>query len=221
MNEYSESLPNFIEQVRLSTEQQLAEFKKKFGVNIVVSLCGGSDVLEDEKAAELFSNILQNIKELRPAVLTGGTKGGIPELGLRVAKQLEIPTIGVFPPRGRKNALFDLIDLPIESIAPNLGSPTYGTETPVFAQIPDVAVVVGGGFGTLIEVSTMLKLNTKKIDDKQNPIYICPVSESGGVADMIPSLVELKPAVAVSIPQTPLKTGEGIASFIKQHLLYN
>ena len=221
MKEYTQSGVDPIEYIRAETLTSLEQFKLRFGVNSVIALSGGADVMGDEATRELFSEVLLATRELSPAVLTGGTKGGIPELGLRVARDLGIPTIGVFPQKGRKNALFELIDLPIETMPPNLGSPTYGTETPTFATIPDVTIIIGGSFGTLTEISTMLKFNGKKIEDHENPIYLCPVEGSGGVADMIRQLVELKPGAEVCLPTTPVRTGEEIASFMRQHLLYN
>lgn len=184
-----------IAKLRRSINNHLAEFKRDFAVTHIVAVSGGADGINETVAAgiirEMFSELVLNDAPI--AILTGGTRKGIPEMALQIAKEYELPTLAVFPRKARmdRNVLTDLIDLPIEGIPPAVGDPTFGTETPTFAQIPDIAVVIGGGFGTLIEVSCMMKLNQSKLRKGMTPTYIIPIMNTGGTARIVPTLTSL------------------------------
>lgn len=47
---------------------------------------------------------LRKLQDYRVAILTGGTKGGVPEDALKIAKKYGLNTIWVYPARGAKNA---------------------------------------------------------------------------------------------------------------------
>lgn len=197
------------------TQRVLDDFKRRFAISFIVSISGGA---EEHNISYTYKTILQLIEGLRDtscAILTGGTSGGIPELGTKIAKENGLPTIAIYPPKARKYVLFDFIDLPIETLPPSIGPASFGSETPSFAQLPDYAVFIGGSYGTLAEASTMMKVNTKRKKDSQKPIYLLPISGSEGVADLIPLLVQLSPELAYCLPKFKVSTGELAADFIK------
>lgn len=207
-----DSVDGHLEQV----QRALAEFRDRFAISFIVSISGGADEQGDSKVLGVLEELILGLKNTSAAILTGGTKGGIPEIATKIAKANGLPTIGVFPPKGRKYALLDQLDLPIETLPPSVGPAALGTETPTFAQLPDYAVFYGGSFGTLTEVSTMLKLNTKRQRDGIEPIYIIPITSSDGVADLIPSLIQLNPELAYCLLSLEIHSGTEAADFIKQ-----
>lgn len=209
-----ESLDSALEAYVTQLQSEINAFRKSFSISIIISISGGAEEHNHAYAETAITQLIKGLKPLSFAVLTGGTEGGIPELGTKIATSLEIPTIGVFPPKAHKYALLNDLDLAIQTLPPSIGSPGFGTETPSFAQLPDYAVVIGGSYGTLAEVSTILKGNTKRIKDGKNPIYLCPLAGSGGVAELIPTLVELSPNLLSCLPLQTLTTGAAIARFI-------
>lgn len=198
-------------------QEALGEFRDKFAVSFIVSISGGAKEHNIVYAHNIISQLINGLKESPCAILTGGTEGGIPELGIKIAKENKLPTIAVFPPNAKKYVLFDHIDLPIQTLSPSIGLASFGSETPSFAQLPNYAVFIGGSYGTLVEASTMMKINTKRQRDKVEPIYIVPITGSEGVADFIPILVQLNPNLAYCLPQYQITTGEMAARFIKDN----
>lgn len=205
-----------IEQYRQEVEVLVKDFMARFGVNLIVSISGSAEKHSESIAKMHVYQLVEGLKHEACAILTGGTKDGVPELGVKAAKEYHLPTIGVFPAAGRKYALLEDLDLAIQSLPPSLGPAGFGTETPSFANLPDFAVVIGGGQGTLIEIATMLKLNTKRIRDAL-PIVICPIHNSGGVADLVPSLVKLTPEIDACLPKQQFNTGAEIAQYIRNN----
>lgn len=67
----------------------------------------------EEMFKETIRTCLDVLNGFRVAILTGGTKWGIPKYGLHLAKERNFPTIGVLPSAGEKHSLedkyFDLI----------------------------------------------------------------------------------------------------------------
>ncbi|HAU98631.1 MAG: hypothetical protein UX04_C0002G0221 [Microgenomates group bacterium GW2011_GWF2_45_18] len=209
-----DSVDGHLEQV----QRALAEFRDKFAITFIVSISGGADEHDDFYVRNLLEELIAGLRYTSAAILTGGTKGGIPEMGIEIAKAHGLPTIGVFPPKGKKYALLDQLDLPIETLPPSVGPASFGSETPTFAQIPDYAVFVGGSYGTLAEVSTMLKVNAKRQRDGAEPIYILPIFGSDGVADLIPLIVQkLDPNLAYCLPGFEITSGKDAAEFINNN----
>ncbi len=208
-----ESVAAHLEEV----QQALTEFRNKFAISYIVSISGGAEEHNLVYAHNTVAQLIDGLKDTSCAILTGGTQGGIPELGTKIAKENNLPTIAVFPPKAKKYVLYNEIDLPIETLPPSLGPASFGSETPSFAQLPDYAVFIGGSYGTLAEASTMMKVNTKRKKDNVEPIYIVPIVGSEGVAELIPLLVQLSPNLAYCLPQFQITTGKDAASFIKDN----
>lgn len=193
----------------------LVDLRSSYPIDFIVSISGAASEHSAVFAHAAISQIMEGLRRLPCAVLTGGTAGGVPEFATRTAKAVGLPTIAVFPSRAKKHVLFDQIDLPIETLPPSVGKATFGTETPTFAQLPDYAVVIGGSYGTLAEVSTILKINAKRDKDGVRTIDICPLTGSGGVADLIHTLVRLEPSLLSCLPSTDLISGDAIAEYIR------
>lgn len=169
------------------------EFKEKTGFSHVVGIIGGSNKEDDSKHTNFLYQGLSLVKKRlgKFAILSGGTREGIPEVALNVARLLELPTIGVFPENAQKYAAFEKLDFPISVEPSALSELTWGTETPTLVSIPDVFILIGGEWGTLTEVSMIIKRNKSRADKKEQIIPIITVAESGKLADNIEKLLDV------------------------------
>lgn len=210
---FEESIQAYLQQIA----SELTAFRDKYSISFIVSISGSAEEQHTAYVFNAVSQLIEGLSSSHCAILTGGTQGGVPEIGTKIARKNNLPTIAVFPPKGKKYVLFDEIDLPIETLPPSIGPASFGSETPTFAQLPDYAVFIGGSYGTLAEVSTIMKVNTKRQKDGVEPIYICPLSGSEGVAALIPALVQLNPSLLFCLPEYELTTGAEIACFIKDN----
>lgn len=184
-----------IAQHRQLVRFELEYFCRQYGVTFIVAVIGSLSEMNLEKATTDITTIVSALRTLSCAVLTGGTRGGVPELATTIAQQHTVPTIGVFPPNAQQDQLAEL-SLAIETLPPSVGVPTFGTETATLVQLPKYAVVIGGAMGTLAEVATMLKINRRRLSKKEQPIEILPIHGTGGVADMMSQIVQLSPELA-------------------------
>lgn len=205
-------------QHRERVEDAVRDLLARDNLKAILALSGGSEDGSEEMIVNILKDLILNVKDFPVAILTGGTEGGIPEIGIRVAREFSVPTIGVFPPRARRYALFDYLDLAIETLPPSVGNASFGTETPSFVNLANGIAVVGGSFGTLTEIATALKVNAGRIKNGETPIYICPIQGTGGVADIISSLPGIE-KVRLSLPERSITTGAEAASFFRDRLV--
>ena len=161
---------------------------------------------------------LKKLQDYRVAILTGGTKGGVTEDALKIAKKYWLQTIGVYPARGAKNALSEeYIDCAIE-VKSIFGESRWGDESPVFTKLADANIVLGGWAGTLIEVAHVLKINEWLIDKWERPKYIIPVSGipwMGSLIQLLPGKSHVKRA---TFPENEIKTGQQVADYLEKKL---
>lgn len=197
--------------------QAVADFKKEFAVDEIIGICGGSENIGQEHAEGIIRGLATSLQNRNVAVLTGGTKGGIPMWGVEIATDYGLPTIGVYPPDGKKYSLKQGLDLAVETMPPSYGDATFGTETAALIALSNAFAIIGGEFGTLGEVAFALKNNNRLIEKGQNPKYICPISDTGGVADGIRNLPSIEKVLAC-LPNRPVYTGEQAGLFFIEKL---
>lgn len=197
---------------------EVEAFRQRYAIQYIVSVSGDAEKGSNIDTDLLLMQLIVGLAGQPWALLSGGTSGGIPESSIKIARNNQVPTIGVFPFDGEKYALRDQLGLPIRTPAPAIGKATFGTETPVFAQLPDYAVFIGGSFGTLAELATILKINNGRIEKGQTPVYILPLAGTGGVTPLIDSFRGLNKkaqrVVDMSTPTEPLTDGAKAAQFI-------
>jgi predicted Rossmann-fold nucleotide-binding protein len=158
--------------------------------------------IQTTRIEKLVQEFLQKFTGLEHciAILTGGTKGGVPGIVSRTAKNQGFKTIGIYPEIGCKHFLGDdIIDIPLcitstyqdcKQSTQWETSSSWGDESSVFAKTLDAVVVIGGSAGTLIEMAYVLKMNDRILKDKKKGEagsrklkYIVPVSGFGGVSE--------------------------------------
>lgn len=206
-----------IDEYRQEVSSNVYEFMKKNSLLYIVGISGGADHIAEKKAEWIITEFIHGIKDMPYAILTGGTQGGIPEIGTKIAKSQKVPTIGIFPEQGKKYALYNDLDLAIQTYPPAIGAGTFGSETPSFVNLLNGAAVIGGSFGTLTEVSTILKTNTGRIKKKEGLIYLCPIKGTGGVADAIGNLPGME-NLTQCLPEYEIRDGLNAARFFRSRL---
>jgi len=213
----------------------ISEFKRQYGIKKVIAFSGGSDSKlnsvpdgdplqkkfeEFSKALEdkIISDCIGKFRGYRIAVLTGGTKWGVPHTASLVAKKYGLKTIGIYPLAGKKHALGDdILDLSI-CVPPTYSESKWGDESPVFAKLLDGVVVYGGNAGTLIECAHVLKINETLKKSGESLKYIVPISGTGGVADGLP-FIWAKPEIrAACMPSLRVVNGFQAADILRDQL---
>lgn len=223
------------DQIHANLNETFAQFKQAHGIHHVIAFSGGADTrlsgvsdndpLQDRYASfvglreqQLVSQALDILRHYRIAVLSGGTRFGVPKTALEVANDHGIKTIGVFPQSAReKGYVVDQIDLPI-CIEPNFGASRWGDEASVFAKLLDAVIVLAGGAGTLIEMAHILKMNESLLG-RQIPVkLIVPLHGTGGVADGLPFVWGKQDIKNACMPASPIFTGAQAAKFIEEKI---
>jgi predicted Rossmann-fold nucleotide-binding protein len=194
----------------------LQTYVDKHHIRAIVSFSGGSDEKES-----IISPIVEECIELlspyKVAIASGGTMFSVQKKAIDCALAAELPTIGVMPERGIKyqNPEVGLI-LPVP---PSYPPSHWGDDSEVFAKISNAVVVLGGGFGTLVEIAHILKVNEDRFrhPEEGKPIVFCPIANLGGASDIVEYLI-FKDALRQCLPEEKISTGKDAAQFIIDRL---
>lgn len=225
-----------MDEKNIDFDDLIENFMKNNGIHKIIAISGGSDaILSGVPEGDLlqaqykeFSRsfeervIDQFIGKLRGyliAILTGGTKWGVPKTANIIAKKYGIKTIGIYPLVGKKHALGDdILDLSI-CVEPRYGASRWGDESSIFTNLLDGAIVFSGGAGTLIECAHILKIN-EDLRKKNQPLkYIVPISGTGGVTDGL-SFIWSKPEIrSECMPNFRVYNGFQAADLIREKLV--
>jgi predicted Rossmann-fold nucleotide-binding protein len=225
LNIDSAPLPSLDEAI----DEIIARFKSETGVQVIIALSGGADSglgddapasvkgFLEERMQEQIKEAADYLRDYRIAVLSGGTRFGVPAVAAKCAKDVGIPTIGVYPQCGEKHALPDpLLDLRI-CVEPLFGPSVWGDESSVFAKLLDGVIVYGGGAGTLIEAAHILKCNESLIK-KGRTKFIVPIRGSGGTADVLPYFPGKVEVRAACMPSAAISSGRDAAEWLELQL---
>jgi predicted Rossmann-fold nucleotide-binding protein len=214
--------------------QQINQFKQDYGITKIIAISGGADInlegIEDinlqrsykevmeAKQFQIINQLIRKLQGYRIAILSGGTKWGIPNTAIKCARQYGIKTIGVTPLTGKKHAVdLDFLDLQI-IVDPQISESYWGDESSIFTKLLDGVIVYGGNAGTLVEIAHILKMNEALIKYKGLPKYIIPITGSGGVADGLP-FIWAKPHVkSASMPNNVIFSGREAAHLLIEKL---
>lgn len=228
-----------MQQIRISGAQNynelVAEFRREHGVHRIIGISGGSDdkyaglADDDPLQASLVSardafhhrlmdDALKPLRGYRIAILTGGTKGGVPNTALKIARQHGFLTIGVLPRAGERHALSgEDVDLQIV-VEPLIGDGNWGDEGAVWTSLIDGLIVIGGAAGTLTELAHIMKINESLCKSGKRPKFMVPMHGTGGVADQLHQLWA-KPAIRdKSMPRDRVHTGAQAAKLLIEAL---
>ncbi len=216
--------------------EHLAKFCLQHGVKHIVAFAGGSnskgDHLSDEETRKAFQNYQSRftrqvlweacaaLKSYPVAILTGGTKDGVPEIGAKAAKDSGLKTIGIFPSVAKEDSILADLDIAFR-VGPFYKSGNWGDESPFWSSVCDAVIVLGGASGTLIEMAHIMKINegvaktrAKNPDSDIKFKHIVPVHGLGGVAEQIQFVWAMHEVRDACMPKDIIKNGQGAAQYI-------
>jgi hypothetical protein len=211
------------------------EFCVRKGVNHVVGFSGGADdsiagieledALQEKYKAyhhslhqRIIEDVLKPLQGCRVAVLTGGTRWGIPAVATQVAGSMGFKTIGVTPIAGVQHALSsEELDLQF-IVEPLFGDGHWGDEGSLWTSLVDAVVVIGGGAGTLTECAHLMKINEALVKKGHSTKYMIPIHGTGGIAEQLPHLWAKPNIRDVSMPRERVSTGAHAAELLLKHV---
>src|SRR3989339_1641644 len=99
-----------VENQKTLYQDKVAELKERFGVKHLLGLIGSSNYQRLDSDAELVTNAIFLIEKKfrKVAIVSGGTRGGVPEFAFHLARSIGRPIIGVSPENGQKYSLPNL-----------------------------------------------------------------------------------------------------------------
>lgn len=226
-----QQLEHLVDRARTEVTTKIENFLRINGLRYVVALIGDSATEGPiaERNELLLRDFFMNLESRdQYAIQTGGTQGGIPEIGTNLAREYGLATIGVYPSAARKYALNEPADMVIETPDLLYGRTSFGAETPTFVNVLDGAIVLGGSYGTRVEVSTILRTNKSRQDairrqptdaSLPRPIYLCPVAGTGKSADELVAM-SLYEDIGDCLPanRESITSGLAAAAFINEKL---
>ena len=185
-----------VENQRTLYQDKVAEFREKFGIRHFLGIIGGAnnDVSASGTEYQITLNGLTILEQKfgKLGIVCGGTKGGIPEFAYNLARQTNRHIVGVYPEEGKKYALSNL-DLAIVVPSPIYGDVVWGSETPVLTSLLDTVFVIGGEWGTLIEISTIIKNQKYRVKNNLQPTKIIFLPSKDGIKQVISTALNLFP----------------------------
>lgn len=149
------------------------------------------------------------------ALLCGGNNGTVPESVIDCAVKYDLPCIGVMPIRGKKYA-DNRTDITL-FVAPRFGESEWGDESEVYAKLADGIIVIGGKYGTLIEVAHAVNISKSRMrHNSKNPIYVAPILFHSEVSSMVCDL-RFDSIASVVLPETPFTEAKELLRFSKRN----
>ncbi|NTW22771.1 hypothetical protein HGA34_04520 [Candidatus Falkowbacteria bacterium] len=213
----------------------IRKFMSDNGLHKIVAFSGGADAeiaglsqddplqkqyqeLASRMEERIIGEAMMKLQNFQIAILTGGTKWGVPKTATLKAKELGLKTIGIYPLVGRKHALpLEFLDISI-CVEPLVGESRWGDESPMFTSLLDGVIVYGGGAGTLIESAHILKTNEAIIKSGETVKYIIPIAGTGGVADGLPFVWGKAEVRSRCMPFGKVSTGYAAADLMREKL---
>jgi predicted Rossmann-fold nucleotide-binding protein len=234
-------MPNLTQQTRIIVAGKedyttsIQAFMYQHGLHKVIAFSGGSDdrlegvsdesiqstykVAIQQKEDYIIDQAVRKFQGYRIAILSGGTKWGVPKTAATKAKKYGLKTIGVYPYIGINHALGDdLLDLSI-CVEPICGESHWGDESPTFTKLLDGVIVYGGGAGTLVEVAHLLKMNEVILKKGGLLKYIVPIAGTSGVADGLPFIWSKTDIRDKSMPSKRVMSGAEAADLLIDKLI--
>ena len=226
-----EYLAHAVKAERARTRERVQDFLCTNGIRYIIALIGDSATSGEiaERNTRYIDEFCRNLPYREQyAIQTGGTQGGIPQIGTELAREHGMATIGVYPSAVQSYALEQPADLVIETPDVLYGRTSFGSETPTFVNLLDGAIILGGSYGTRVEVSTLLRTNKSRQDAiRRHPgdpllppsIYLCPIAGTGKVADELVGMPLYEDVGdCFPTPRDRVRDGLGAAAFINEKL---
>ena len=85
----------------IKNKDEFREIEYKYESYLKIGVIGSAKTEYESKIQELLSNLFKRLSDFRIMVWTGGTKGGVPEIASKTAKNVGFPVFGVVPKIGQ------------------------------------------------------------------------------------------------------------------------
>jgi hypothetical protein len=213
--------------------ERYEEFRLRYGISTVIAVSGGAltdtrgmpgDVASvykenlDARIRAILHDCLCQFQGYGVAVMTSGTRDGVPRVAIHVAKELKLKLIFLYPQRARKYRVETVEpDLDIQ-IDPVVGDSQWGDDSALFAQLLDGMIVIGGSTGTLVECAHVFKINETLVDHNKKPKCIIPVRGFAGVSEFLPFFCFRESVRRECMPEEGVWDGIEAGKLLYQHM---
>ncbi len=211
--------------------KQIKDFRERCGISTIIAVSGGALVSTegmpeevalayvksvDDRIRIVLSDCLSKFQNFGVAILTSGTRDGVPCIAVEVARELGLRVMFLYPRRAEKYKLDLEPDLRIV-IDPIVGESQWGDDSPLFAQLLDGVVIIGGNTGTLTECGHIFKINESLVGHNKKPKFMAPIRGFGGVAEILPHFCFREEVRRACMPDENIWTGEAAGRFLFEH----
>lgn len=184
-------------------------------VKAIIAISGTSDAKKDF-ILPIVDVCISELSSSPIALLCGGNNGTVPESVIDCANKYDLPCIGIMPVRGKKYA-DKRTDISL-FVAPRFGESEWGDESEVFAKLADGMIVIGGKYGTLIEVAHAINISKSRLRHSgSKPIYVAPIVYQDEVSTKICEL-RFDAFISTILPDTPFTEAIDASAFLKKKL---
>ncbi len=193
----------------------LSDMRKQLGFDKIIAFSGwwtsiayqfeDDNLMHDVKQystmvkTKIIDEIISKLSDYNVAILTWWTNWDVPKIATTLARNYQLPTIGVMPEKAKATnslAKYNLLNLEL-SVPPMYGDSHYWDESSIFSKLADGMFVIWWWSWTLIEFGHAIKINEKLTSDNKKCIAndnhegkrelkkIIPVLWIPGVSDLL------------------------------------
>ena len=140
----------------------------------------------DERVQGSIREMLGLFRDHGIAVVTAGTNSGVPAAASSMAAELGLTLVHFHPVIAHRYLNADAQpDLEVCVLPRTSENSSWGDDSADLLSLVDAVVFIGGGYGTLIELAHVLKLNEAKIRRGERPIFMVSLHDFGGFGDRL------------------------------------
>ncbi|MEK7102663.1 MAG: hypothetical protein AAB912_03480 [Patescibacteria group bacterium] len=198
-------------------KERLAVFRTQHAGKRFIAISGGSDTETEPAIHDFLDAFFAELPEDRVVLITGGTRGGIPEYATIAGKTQQLPVIGIVPERAvGTDKILPMLDLVI-GVEPRYGASEWGDESELFVKLADAIIFLGGNWGAALEFTRAMKINTVRVRHGEQPIYLIPILSIAGIPQALWThahrSVEL---MSACFPDAPTSSPQVVAAFLRE-----
>lgn len=197
--------------------ERLAVFRAQHAGKRFIAISGDSDTQTEKAVRDFLDAFLDALPHDQVVLITGGTRGGVPEYATIAGKTRQLPVIGTVPERAiGTDKILPTLDL-VVGVEPRYGVSEWGDESELFVKLADAIVFLGGNWGTALEFTRAMKINTGRVRHGKQPIYLIPIFSFVGIPRALwaqaHTSVELMQAC---FPDAPISSPQVAAAFLRE-----
>lgn len=198
-------------------KERLAVFRAKHAGKRFIAISGGSDTETEPAIHDFLDAFFAELPEDRVVLITGGTRGGVPEYATIAGKVRALPVIGIVPERAiGTDKIIPVLDLVI-GVEPRYGVSEWGDESELFVKLADAIVFLGGNWGAALEFTRAMKINAGRVRHHEQPIYLIPIFSFAGIPRALwPQAHGSVELMQACFPDAPISSPDAAAAFLRE-----